>query len=103
MVKKQTTSVRVTKSMDELLFCHFLVTNVDEWQKSFKYYSWKEPPITVCLGVAQACSKVAWMWSSTDGNLSYLCLGTTSLLVPETYLKSKILKCGFELPAIMGV
>ena len=87
MVKKQTTSVRVTKSMDEPLFCHFLVTNVDEWQKSFKYYSWKEPPITVCLGVAQACSKVAWMWSSTDGNLSYLCLGTTSLLVPETYLK----------------
>ena len=41
----------------------------------------------VCSGVAQAYSKVvaAWMWSPTDGNLSYLCLGTTSLLIPETF------------------
>ena len=46
-----------------------------------------KPPIAVCPGVAQACSKVvvAWMWSPTDGNLSYLCLGTTSLLVTETF------------------
>ena len=35
----------------------------------------------------QACSKVivAWMCSPADGNLWYLCLGTTSLLVPETF------------------
>ena len=35
----------------------------------------------------QAYSKVwmALMWSPTDGNLSYLCLGATSLLVPETF------------------
>ena len=35
----------------------------------------------------QACSNqgVAWMWSPTDGNISYLCLGATSLLVPETF------------------
>ena len=40
----------------------------------------------VCSGVAQAYSKVvaAWMWSPTYGNLSYLCLGTTSLLISET-------------------
>ena len=25
------------------------------------------------------------MWSPTDGNLSYLCLGATALLVPETF------------------
>ena len=43
--------------------------------------------LTVCPGVGQACSKVvlALMWPSTDGNLSYLYLGTTSLLVPETF------------------
>ena len=37
--------------------------------------------------VAQACSKVGvvWIWSQTDRNLSYLCLVTTSLLVPETF------------------
>ena len=37
--------------------------------------------------VAQACSKVgvAEMMSSKDGNLSYLCLGATFLLVPETF------------------
>ena len=28
---------------------------------------------------------VAWMWSLTHGNLSYLCLRTTSLLVPDTF------------------
>ena len=28
---------------------------------------------------------VAWMWSPTDCNLSYLCLGTKSLLVPEIF------------------
>ena len=41
----------------------------------------------LCPGVAQADSKVvvAWMWSLTDGNLSYLCLGTTFLLVAETF------------------
>ena len=37
--------------------------------------------------VAQACSKVvvAWMWCSTDRNLTNFCLRTTSLLVPETF------------------
>ena len=37
--------------------------------------------ITVYLGVVQACLKVgvAGMWSSIDGNLSYLCLGATSV------------------------
>ena len=25
------------------------------------------------------------MWTPADGNLSYLCLGVTSLLVPETF------------------
>ena len=37
--------------------------------------------------VDKACSKVGveWTWSPTDGNLSYLCLGATSLLVPETF------------------
>ena len=41
----------------------------------------------LCPEVAQADSKVvvAWMWSLTDGNLSYLCLGTTFLLVAETF------------------
>ena len=28
---------------------------------------------------------MAWMWSPTDENLSYLCLGATSFLVPETF------------------
>ena len=61
-------------------------------------------PITICPGVAQAWSKVGvvWMWSLTDGNLSYLCLGATSLLVPETF-KFKNLKCDFQLPTILGV
>ena len=37
--------------------------------------------------VGQACSKVGVtvMMSPKDGNLSYLCLGATSLLVPETF------------------
>ena len=41
----------------------------------------------ICPGVAQAYLEVeaAWMWSPTDGNLSCLCLETTSLLVPETF------------------
>ena len=45
------------------------------------------PYISICLGVAQPSSKVgvAWMWSPTDGNLSGLSLGATSLLVPETF------------------
>ena len=40
--------------------------------------------MTVCPGVAQACLivGVTWIWSQTDGILS---LGTTSLLVPETF------------------
>ena len=56
----------------------------------------------ICFGVSQACSKVwvAWVWSPTDRNLSNLCLGTTSLLVPETL---KFFKNGFQLPTIMGV
>ena len=43
--------------------------------------------MTVCPGVAQVCSKVVvtWTWSLTNGNLSYLCLENTSLLVPETF------------------
>ena len=28
---------------------------------------------------------VAWICSPTDGNLSYLCLGATFLLAPETF------------------
>ena len=42
-------------------------------------------------GLARAYLKVvvAWIWSPTDENLLYFCLGTTSLLVPETFkLKS---------------
>ena len=44
-------------------------------------------PITVCLWVVQACSEVGVrrMLSRADENLSYLCLGATSLLVPETF------------------
>ena len=58
----------------------------------------------VCLGVAQTCLKiVAWMWSPTDGNLSYLCLGASALLVPFRHLNSRILTRDFQLPTIMGV
>ena len=39
-----------------------------------------------CPGILKVVA--AWMWSPTDRNLSYLCLGITSLLVPETF-KSK--------------
>ena len=42
------------------------------------------------------------MWSPTDGNLSDLCVGATSLLVPETF-KFKFLKRDFQLPTIMGM
>ena len=37
--------------------------------------------------VAEACPKVgvSWMWSPTGENLSYFCLGATSLLVSETF------------------
>ena len=43
--------------------------------------------MTVCPGFAQVCSKVgfAWMWSPTDENLSNICLGATSFLIPETF------------------
>ena len=62
--------------MGALLFFHIRVTNIKliHEKKSMS-------------GVAQADSKVvvAWMWSLTDGNLSYLCLGTTFLLVAETF------------------
>ena len=63
-----------------------------------------KPPIAVCPGVAQACSKVvvAWMWSPTDGNISYLFLGPHPYWF-QGYLNSKILKRDFQLPTIMGV
>ena len=94
--------------MHKLLFCQFQVTNlklineknpinitvpmfVNPEIVTILYIS-KKTPRTVCLGVAQVCSKlgVAWMQSPTDGNLSGLRLGTTSLLVPETF-KFKVL------------
>ena len=58
--------------------------NVDEPLETLDF---EEPPIIVCHGVAQTCSKVgvALIWSSKDGNLSYLRLGTASLLVPEKF------------------
>ena len=84
---------------------YFLTAELRTWRwddkskKSLKYYSLnvREPLevdttseisknlITVYLGVAQACSKVgeAGMWSPTDGNLSYLCLGAT--YVPQRF------------------
>ena len=43
-------------------------------------------------------SRVAWTWSLTDDNLSYLCLGVTSLVVQFRQLNSRILKRGFQLP-----
>ena len=51
-----------------------------------QYQDFEEPPVKVCPGVAQTYSKVvvAWMRYPTDGNTSYLGLGTTFLLVPET-------------------
>ena len=52
-----------------------------------------------CQGMLR--SGVAWMWHPADGNL-YLCLGATSLLVPET-LKFKALKRDFQLPTTMGI
>ena len=36
------------------------------------------------------------MWPPTDGNLSYVCLGATSLLVPETF---KVINFETWLPA----
>ena len=44
--------------------------------------------MTVCLGVAQAYSKVevVWMWSPADGNL----LGATSLMVLEIFISKNI-------------
>ena len=46
------------------------------WTLGKRYHSLdlKEPPITVCLGVAQVWSKVGvtWMWSPIDNNLSGL-------------------------------
>ena len=43
--------------------------------------------MTVCLGVAQACSKVrvTCIVVSNRRELSGLCLEATSLLVPETF------------------
>ena len=66
---------RVTNSIDVLLFFHFWVTNV-------KFINEKSSP--------------------SDGDLSYLSLKATSVLVSETF-KFKVLKCDFQLPAIMGV
>ena len=66
---------RVTNSIDVLLFFHFWVTNV-------KFINEKSSP--------------------SDGDLSYLSLKATSFLVSETF-KFKVLKCDFQLPAIMGV
>ena len=43
--------------------------------------------MTAYLGVAQPYSKVGmgWIRSPTDGNLSDLCLGATSLFVPDSF------------------
>ena len=91
--------------MGALLFSHIRVSNANEKKKKNRYCSLnvreplkinnspEEPFITVCPGVAQEYLKVvaAWMWSPTDGSLSYLCLGTTSLLTNRTEtFKSKI-------------
>ena len=46
---------------------------------------------------------VTCLWSPKDGNLSYLCLGTTSLLVPETFKFKNFETCDFQLPTIMDV
>ena len=67
--------------MGALSISHFQVTNV-------KLINEKKKCLNItCPGVAQLCWKVvvAWMWSQTDANLSYLCLGAISLLVPETF------------------
>ena len=45
---------------------------------------------------------MAWIWSPTDVNLSYLCLGATSLLVPETF-KFKSFETWLPATTIMGV
>ena len=91
-------------------FFHYRVVNVDlaNEKNLFKYYSSNvrkplEIDITPLLRFlrtsydsmswgAKVCSKVgvAWMWSPKDGNLSDLCLGVTSFLVPETF-KFKVL------------
>ena len=59
---------------------------------------------TVYLRVTQVCSKVGvtWMWSPIDGNLSSLCLGPTSFLVPEKF-KLKVLISDFQLLKMMRV
>ena len=96
--KKYFFSLRVINWIGKLLFFRFRVTNVKliNQKKSHRYFSSNVheplqidtvPYISICLGVAQPCSKVrvAWIWSPTDGNLTGLCLGATSLLVPETF------------------
>ena len=70
------------KNIPYILEFEFLETLRNQYFSS----DFEEPPVKVCSGVAQAYSKVAvaWMRSPKDGNTSYLCFGTTSLLVPET-------------------
>ena len=94
--------------MGDLLLFHFRVTNVklineknpisisSNVRKPLEIstipYFFQEPPTTECLGAFQACSSVGvtWMWSPIHGSLSGFCLGTTYLLVPETF-KFKVL------------
>ena len=105
--------------MGVLLFSHIPVTNVKLMneksslnitvsmlvnpQKSIILLRFLRTSYNSMSGVAQACSKVvvAWMWSPTYGNLSYL-----QGLHPywfQRHLNSKILKRDFQLPTIMGV
>ena len=106
--------------MGALFFSHIRVTNVKFinekipqiiqfaclWTLINWYFSldFLEPLIIVCPRVAQGYSNivVAWMWSPTNGNLSYFCLGTTFLLVLET-LKRKNFETWLPATELMSV
>ena len=99
MSKKKKNSLRVTNPMSALSFSHIQVTIVklinEKDYVDIPIWMFVNPLIhtllrplrTSCPGIAQAYSKVnvARMWSPTDGNLSYLCVGTASLLVSEIF------------------
>ena len=87
-------------TMGALLFCHFRVTNVklinEKISLDVTVWILVNPYQLILLllflrtsykRLPSSCSKVvvAWMWSPTYENLSNLSLGTTSLLVSETF------------------
>ena len=101
-VKKQKISLRVTNSVGALLFSHIRVTNVklinEKHSINITVWMFVNPLKSILLlrflrtsynSKSRGCPDilkiaVAWMWSLTHGNLSNLCLRTTSLLVPDT-------------------